>query len=89
MSARFPLGHVVASRGALEVMQSLGIHPAVLLAQHQAGQWGELDDQDKQANEDALLEGGRILSAYGTGESRLLVITEASRSSTWILRPGD
>jgi hypothetical protein len=59
------------------------------LARHWAGDWGELDDEDKQANEDALKHGTRILSAYthaNTGE-RIWIITEGNRKMTTFLFP--
>ena len=42
-----------------------------------------------QLNDQALMDGDRLLSAYATlkGGKKLWVITEADRSSTWILRP--
>ena len=42
----------------------------------------------KQANEEALNVGTRILSCYQVGGGRrIYIITEADRSSTCILRP--
>jgi len=60
-----------------------------LLALHQAGDWGTVDDEDRQANEAALRDGTRFLSSYGEGDDRLWVITEADRSVTTILRPDE
>jgi hypothetical protein len=52
------------------------------------GDWGDLDECDKQANEDALTNGDRILSHYKLdGGRRIYIITEADRSSTCILLP--
>jgi hypothetical protein len=59
------------------------------LARHWAGDWGEVDDEDKQANNDALKHGTRLLSAYtheNTGE-RIWIITEANRKMTTFLFP--
>lgn len=56
---------------------------------HVRGDWGDLDEQDKQANDKALQDGSRILSAYGKGETKLWIITEADRSATTILRPDE
>lgn len=59
------------------------------LARHWVGDWGEVDDEDKQANEDALKHGTRLLSAYtheNTGE-RIWIITEANRRLTTFLFP--
>src|SRR4030081_3712036 len=85
----FELGQVVATRGAIETMARRGITPAHLFARHQAGDWGDLDDQDKRENEFSVPRHLRILSAYGpqNDPDRLWVITAAGRSVTTILRP--
>jgi hypothetical protein len=58
------------------------------VARHVRGDWGDCDDHDRQANEDALRNGERLFSVYRTvkGE-KLWVITEADRSSTCVLLP--
>jgi len=57
---------------------------------HLAGDWGEVDDQDRRANDVALKTGRRILSAYSDRYgSRFWIITEADRSATTILLPND
>ena len=49
-----------------------------------------MDPDDKQLNEEALSDGGRIHSTYKTlkGES-IWIITEADRSTTTLLLPDD
>lgn len=89
--ARFPLGRVVATPGAVEVMDRQGIRAADLLRRHVTGDWGDLGDEDKRENDHAIGRGLRILSAYGKRDApdRLWVITEADRSATTILRPDE
>ena len=89
-AARFPLGQVVSTPGALEAMANAGQDGRELLARHSRGDWGNVCDSDKQANDRALEAGERILSAYSlrTG-TKLWVITEADRSSTCILLPDE
>jgi hypothetical protein len=86
----FPLGQTVATPGALEALGQAGQLPFHFLARHARGDWGELCPADKRANDRALREGDRLLSAYktSTGE-RLWVITEADRSATTILLPSE
>ena len=86
----FKLGQVVAAPGALEALEKAGHTPAEFLDRHARGDWGEVDVEDRQANNEALKHGSRVLSAYKTkaGE-RLWVITEADRSSTCLLLPED
>ena len=87
---RFPLGRIVATPGALAAFERAGESPLPFLARHGAGDWGELDEHDREANERAVRQGERILSAYslGTGE-RLWLITEADRRLTTFLLPSE
>jgi hypothetical protein len=89
MNALFSLGQIVATSGALALMEEHGIDALALLSRHIRGDWGDLDEQDKEANDEALQDGSRILSAYGKGETKLWIITEADRSATTILRPDE
>jgi hypothetical protein len=83
----FALGQMVATPGALEAMEKLDISPLALLSRHQRGDWGDLDEEDKATNDDALKAGRRVLSAYRFEKATLWVITEADRSATTILLP--
>ncbi len=84
----FPLGQTLATPGAMVVMQGLGISPVSLLGRHQCGDWGNLDQEDKQSNDAALKNGSRIFSAYQIAEAvKFWIITEADRSATTILLP--
>jgi hypothetical protein len=83
----FALGRTVATPGALVVMQGLGISPVSLLSRHQRGDWGELSEDDKAANDEAITNGDRIFSAYRFDTVKFWVITEADRSATTILLP--
>ena len=79
-------GHGARRTGAEStVTESLA---ASLLARHVAGDWGDVDAEDRAANERALKDGSRLLSAYElpTGE-RVWIITEADRSATTLLLP--
>ncbi len=38
--------------------------------------WGDLCDDDKQMNEDALKNGGRLFAAYDTSVKKVYVITD-------------
>jgi len=60
----------------------------LLLGRHQAGDWGIMDEEDKKANEDALVSGGRLMSSYITALGvKVWIITEADKSSTTVLLP--
>ena len=87
---KFPLGHLVATPGALEALEQSGQSPAMFLNRHVVGDWGNVDDEDKQANDQALIEGSRIMSAYQLGDgTKIWIITEADRSSTCLLLPSE
>lgn len=85
----FRLGQVVATPGAVEVLERCGTSPLELLARHVTGDWGSIDPEDAGLNEQALVYGNRLLSVYGEGDERLWIITEADRSVTTLLRPED
>ena len=86
MSAKFNLGQTVATQGALHSLNPDEI--LVALARHQSGDWGELGDEDKGANERALLEEGRLVSKYlSVSGIPFYVITEWDRSLTTVLLP--
>ena len=86
----FPLGQIVATPGALRALQEAEQSPTEFIDRHVTGDWGELGDDDKQANEQALREDLRILSAYTTSAGvKLWVITEADRSATTMVLPSE
>jgi hypothetical protein len=87
--ALFDLGQLVATPGALDTMERYGINPLALLARHLTGDWGDLSAADKRENDFSVTRRLRILSAYGQGDEKLWVITEADRSVTTILRPDE
>lgn len=84
---KFPLGQVVITPNALEKLNADDILHA--LNRHVAGDWGELDDEDRQANDSALLGGDRLLSAYRSDATKFWIITEADRSVSTVLLPED
>jgi hypothetical protein len=84
--ARFQLGRLVSTPGALEKVS----HGEMLraLGRHVTGDWGNVCREDAEANESALHERARLLSAYTTEEGvRFWIITEADRSLTTVLLP--
>ena len=87
---RFPLGQLVATPGALESLDEAQQSPLELLVRHGRGDWGDLEEEDKQENEFSIEHGFRILSAYTLSSGqRVWVITEADRSVTTILLPSE
>ena len=60
--ARFPLGQIVSTPGALEACKP--DYLAACLARHARGDWGLVCTEDAASNDSALKDGGRILSSY-------------------------
>ena len=90
MPARFEAGRIVATPGAIEAMRQAGANPAQYLFRHLGGDWGELSEEDREENEYSINRHLRILSAYALPDgAKIWVITEADRSATTFLLPGD
>jgi hypothetical protein len=88
--ARFLLGRLVATPGALDALQDAGQNAVAFLNRHQHGDWGDMEEEDKQENERSVLQNRRIFSAYSLATGRRIwVITEADRSVTTILLPSE
>ncbi len=61
---------------------------ATALGKHLAGDWGDVCEEDRQANEESLKDGLRLLSVYHTSDgTKFWIITEADRSATTVLLP--
>jgi len=84
----FPLGQIVATPGVLDELARAKQSPQEFLARHASGDWGDLRKGDKNLNDEALENEGRLLSAYLLRNGvRIWVITEADRSATTVLLP--
>jgi len=65
------------------------------VSMHAQGDWGDVDTEDKEANNQALKEGTRLFSAYNddrfpkNGVATIWIITEADRSATTVLFPDE
>lgn len=87
-----PLGRLVMTPGVQShVAQSLQLQ---CIRRHERGDWGDVCDEDRGANESALRYGTRLLSVYKLEDDtpecaglKLWIITEADRSATTLLLP--
>jgi hypothetical protein len=110
---KFPTGRVVITQGAdaaltefySKIYRNADTVAARVIQQctnlvfrHVSGDWGCVCDEDKALNDESLVQGNRILSAYpiderkpceGFGDNCIWVITEADRSVTTLLLPED
>lgn len=87
-SARFRLGLITVTANALDNLSQDDILAAI--QRHQAGDWGEVCDDDRKENELSLEKGFRLLSVYRSAAGLpFWLITEADRSITTVLMPED
>jgi hypothetical protein len=85
---KFFCGQIGATPGALEAFQRTGEAPFHYLSRHISGDWGDLDEHDREENELSLVDGLRLLSAYYLRDgTKIWLITEADRSVTTFLLP--
>jgi antirestriction protein ArdC len=82
------LGRLLTTPAALEKIPNHEILAAI--TRHQSGDWGEVDKDDWNENERALNDGTRLFSVYRSiAGVKFWIITEADRSATMVLLPGD
>ena len=103
-TARFALGQIVATPGALALLQTMGFSAAALIGRHVHGDFGDICADDRATNEFAVTRRLRLMSVYrlvdpvklaDTPQSKrcdlstVWIITEADRSSTTLLLPAE
>lgn len=85
-SRTFALGRLLITRGALAVLSPTDVLSAI--RRHAHGDWGNVDAEDWKANDQSLVHGDRVLSAYKSSQgTKFWIITERDRSATTILLP--
>jgi hypothetical protein len=69
------------------------LHPEdipLALGRHTRGDWGDVDEHDRQENERSVTHRLRLFSVYhDRNKVKFWIITEADRSATTILLPED
>ena len=90
---KFQVGQTVVTNGVYTLLQEDKEFEAFVgkaFVRHCNGDWGDLCEEDKQTNEDALKNGYRLLSKYNyNDETSIYIITEWDRSVTTILFPSE
>jgi len=98
INAVFNTGQIVATRGVYDLAcenPNFAQFIQKSLNRHVKGDWGDVDGEDKQTNDQALKQGTRLLSAYNdnrfpeNGVATIWIITEVDRSATTILFPDE
>lgn len=85
------LGRVVVTAAAAKVLEETETEPMVLLWRHATGDWGQVEQDDREANDRALVSGEeRTYSTYLLYEGKCIwVVTEADRSATLMCLPDE
>ena len=91
-SARFALGQVVATHGALALLQAIRQSAASLIARHMHGDWGDTCRDDAALNELAISDGSRIFSVYRLVDAEKLKATPKQKHTdlptVWVITDG-
>jgi len=82
---KFDLGQVVVTPRVSSALEQCGLTVDVLLARHQAGDWGDVSDVEKRMNDDAVGAKFNLISNYVTSSGEnVRVFTKADRSCTHV-----
>jgi hypothetical protein len=82
---KFDIGQIVITPAASAALADSGRSLDDLLAQHQAGDWGEVTDKVRAVNERGLVEQFNLQSVYAVSSGqRLVVVTNRDRTLTMI-----
>lgn len=99
MAKTFSLGNVVATKNVWELIDENPMFSqfvTICLSRYIDNDWGDIPEEDWNANDEAVKNGERIVASYQIPleveevyEDRLWIITEWDRSVTTLLFPGD
>lgn len=86
LEPRFQIGRAYTSLGVAH----LGVNVLQYYKRHQCGDWGDVTEEQKNANEDALMSGGSLLSQFDieTPDGKkhaAYVFTEENRGRTVVM----
>jgi hypothetical protein len=88
-AAKFALGQVVATPGALRLLEKHQSNPLILLNRHVHGDGGDLCVDDAKLNALALTDGSRIFAVYRLASPEVLAATPRNRRdrlpTIWII----
>jgi hypothetical protein len=88
--APFTAGLLVMTRSVQALAARGGLDPTEYLRRHLSGDWGDISEDDRNANARAIVDGDRLFSSYKVSDDLTLwIITEADRSATTLLLPDD
>lgn len=85
LEPKYELGEIVATAAVIRLAATHGLTLYPCLRKHNCGEWGDLSDEDKAANDHALENGGRILSTYHIADHKIHILTRANRRMTTVM----
>ena len=84
----FETGEVVTTMGiveACEKSQDFKKDLDQIIGQYKSCNWGDTESDDKVLNDQAVINGEKIVASYNIGEMLIFIETEADRSQTKIM----
>ena len=92
-TARFALGQIVATPGALALLERTGFSAVALISRHVRGDFGDCDAEDFATNELSVEQGMRVLSVYRLVDAERLTATprdkRAALPTVWVITEWD
>lgn len=85
---KFQLGEVYMTMPIIRAMQSnYAFYNFVRtsLNRYKQCDWGDIHDEDKEQNENAIKCGDKIVAVYGEEKNKIRIITESDRSCTTVM----
>lgn len=91
---RFKLGEIYTTRGIMHALNDGSLTQDFLMTcldRYVEGDWGDMDEEDKLSNNQAVEEDTRIFAAYELSETntKIWIITEWDRSYTTVMFPSE
>lgn len=88
---KFDAGTTISTPAAMAAFDSVTM--TICLDRHIRGDWGDLFEEDRAANEEGIRDGERIMSVYKFDSKELWIITDAvdeeGKRVTTLLLPED
>lgn len=92
-AARFALGQIVATPGALALLERTGFSAVAQISRHVHGDWGDCCAEDCATNELSVEQGMRVLGVYRLVDAERLAATPHDKRSAlptvWIITEWD
>ncbi len=84
----FQRGNLVMTCGISNLIERGMLDPMPYIHRHLKGDWGDLSEAARRANDTALKHGDRLFSSYQVSpDLKMWIITERDRSATTLLLP--